>query len=406
MSDQELHDRRPEGEVGDDELIVDESPTFEGASGSTAAPMAPRPEETDEIAESAASDEILTGEEVTLSRHEGDTENIIGAPGSAADDTSAVDPVPSTSEPRIPSPVDPVDDEGDAPDLDEDEPRDRISPPERDDLPAPAPRDVLENRHDRDEDETATDEDELERTAVHRRSLVSPLEEADPADENEANWHPRAEPVPVHVEGTPSSLDDAIFEGTTLSPEIPSRAGSHWWSFFAFLIFLPIAWFLAADAGARMTLADGSAFSTGAVNLAAIAELVGALVIVVLLGVTVARSSLGGFVMGILTFLSGLVPIVIPGIFSQLIQPAVQWLNSWNAFGMNLAHHFQASAFSGRFALLGLIVLVGAWVSHWVRRRGRSEEALRAEVEKINPEGAFFSWRARRRAAKARDEGR
>ena len=51
MSDQELHDRRPEGEVGDDELIVDESPTFEGASGSTAAPMAPRPEETDEIAE-------------------------------------------------------------------------------------------------------------------------------------------------------------------------------------------------------------------------------------------------------------------------------------------------------------------------------------------------------------------
>ena len=73
---------------------------------------------------------------------------------------------------------------------------------------------------------------------------------------------------------------------------------------------------------------------------------------------------------------------------------------------MNLAHHFQASAFSGRFALLGLIVLVGAWVSHWVRRRGRSEEALRAEVEKINPEGAFFSWRARRRAAKARDEGR
>ena len=35
------------------------------------------------------------------------------------------------------------------------------------------------------------------------------------------------------------------------------------------------------------------------------------------------------------------------------------------------------------------------------RRKGRAEEALRAEVERVNPTGAYFTARARRRAEKA-----
>ena len=45
-------------------------------------------------------------------------------------------------------------------------------------------------------------------------------------------------------------------------------------------------------------------------------------------------------------------------------------------------------------------MLVGA-LSHSVRRKGRAEEALRAEVERVNPTGAYFTARARRRAEKA-----
>ena len=51
--------------------------------------------------------------------------------------------------------------------------------------------------------------------------------------------------------------------------------------------------------------------------------------------------------------------------------------------------------------LMGLTLLAMAIIAVVVRRRGRAEEALRAQVAKVNPEGAFLSRAERRRAEKA-----
>ena len=40
------------------------------------------------------------------------------------------------------------------------------------------------------------------------------------------------------------------------------------------------------------------------------------------------------------------------------------------------------------------------YVSHSVRRTGRAEEALRTSIEAVNPAGALYSRRARKKAAK------
>ena len=67
-------------------------------------------------------------------------------------------------------------------------------------------------------------------------------------------------------------------------------------------------------------------------------------------------------------------------------------------------HHLQASGYSGRFVVLGALLMGVAYVSHSARRTGRAEEALRTSLETTNPAEAFYSKRARKRAAK--DTGR
>ena len=42
---------------------------------------------------------------------------------------------------------------------------------------------------------------------------------------------------------------------------MPSRTGAHWISFLGFLLLTPVAWFLAADAGARAIRAQWATFS-------------------------------------------------------------------------------------------------------------------------------------------------
>ena len=198
----------------------------------------------------------------------------------------------------------------------------------------------------------------------------------------------------------PSSLDDELFSAAPEITEMPSRTGAHWLSFLLFLLLVPAGWYLAADAGARMTLADTAPIYTGVASIVALGEILGAIVISAILFVTARRSSLGAWLMGIVTLVVGLPWLMAPGITEASVLSTLTALTNTGSLGANLSHHLQASGYSGRFALLGIALMGLAYVSHSARRTGRAEEALRVSLEATNPAGAFYSKRARKKAAK------
>lgn len=198
----------------------------------------------------------------------------------------------------------------------------------------------------------------------------------------------------------PSSLDDELFSAAPEVTEMPSRTGAHWLSFLLFLLLVPVGWYLAADAGARMTLADAAPMYTGVASIVALGEILGAIIISAILFVVARRSSLGAWLMGIVTLIVGLPWLMAPGITAASVLSALTALTNTGSLGANISHHLQASGYSGRFALLGIALIGLAYVSHSVRRTGRAEEALRTSIEATNPAGAFYSNRTRKKAMK------
>ncbi len=197
-----------------------------------------------------------------------------------------------------------------------------------------------------------------------------------------------------------SRLDDELFSATPEITEMPSRGGAHFLSFLLFLILVPVGWYLAADTGSRMTLSEAAPMFTGVASILALGELLGAIVITVILCATARRSSLGAWFMGVITLLAGLPWVLTPGITASTLLDPLTVLANTSSLGSNLAHHLQASGYSGRFALLGIVLMGLGYVSHSARRKGRAEEALRTSIEAINPAGAFYSKGARKKAAK------
>ena len=248
--------------------------------------------------------------------------------------------------------------------------------------------------------ETAEEaEDEVESTQVRRRAFIAPAAES---ATTEASWKPREDSGERTVpQETPESLDDALFEGATVVPEMPSRAAAHWSSLALGIFALPITWYLIADAGARMTLPEGNPAATGVINSLALTEVVIAFVAVIALFEAFKRSSLGAWIGGLCFFAAGLPWVFAPGFTSAHTVSVLHFLQNSGALGANLAHHLQASGYSGRLLFLGITLLGIASLSHSVRRRGRNEEAMREQVERVNPAGAHFTARERRRAEKA-----
>lgn len=420
------------------------TPAAPAAPGSDAAagPASPTSEEVPPADDAP----VLTGEEVSLSSAEADTADIVGDDTSTSLDTSQIEPValPRDSEhgpriPAIPRPVEgsPADEPPATPTSPSvsgaahDAPATPAAAPEPDDPRAAAPPDILDRHLGRSApapvDATAEPapeapapeasepapadepaESDTTQTFVRRRSLVTPTSPA-PVEEAETAWRPRAEsaaaPEPTRPSTTPSTLDDAIFEGTTVVPEVPRRTAAHVWGLILTLILTPLAWYLLADAGARMTLATDSPMTTGAVNMAAVLELLGGLLVGALLILLAIRSSLGAQVVGALIAVVGAPWVAAPGWTADLVLPFMEKLVGWNTLGGNIAHHLQASGYSGRLLVLGLALLLVGFLSHRVRRVGRAEEATRAQVERVNPEGAYLTARERRRAAKAAKAG-
>lgn len=283
--------------------------------------------------------------------------------------------------------------------------------------PTPTPRDVLAHRvededveaeffeefEDREEGESLFEP--LDETSVQRRSLINPSVDLD-EPEPEASWRPREDIGEQAVEelgasAAPHSLDDAIFDGASVQAEVPSRTGAHWASLFGYLLLAPLAWFLISDSGARLTLNDAGSVATGNFAPLPFLELLGGILLVLFLFLLARKSSLGPWFVGVLTTLVGLPSLIVPGLTAEFLLPYLRMLSSSSTFGQNLSHHVQASAYSGRLLLAGFVLMGIGFLSHSVRRIGRNEELLRAEVERINPAGAHFTARARRRAAKA-----
>ena len=241
------------------------------------------------------------------------------------------------------------------------------------------------------------DQDAAEATRPRRRSLLGEGNEDSEAATLAAIASTAAR---GDKSGAPSSLDDEIFSAAPEITEMPSRTGAHWLSFLLFLLLVPAGWYLAADAGARMTLADAAPMYTGVASILALGELLGAIIISAILFVVARRSSLGAWLMGIVTLIMGLPWLMAPGITAASVLSALTALTNTGSLGANLSHHLQASGYSGRFALLGIALIGLAYVSHSARRTGRAEEALRTSIEATNPAGAFYSKRARKKAAK------
>lgn len=240
------------------------------------------------------------------------------------------------------------------------------------------------------------DQDAAEEARPRRRSLLGEGDE----DSEAATLAAIASTAARGDKAESPRLDDELFSAAPEVTEMPSRTGAHWLSFLLFLLLVPTGWYLAADAGARMTLADAAPMYTGVASIVALGELLGATLISAILFVTARRSSLGAWLMGLVTLVVGLPWVMAPGITAASALTALTALTNTGSLGANLSHHLQASGYSGRFALLGIALLGLAYVSHSARRTGREEEALRTSIEAINPAGAFYSKRARKKAAK------
>ena len=242
------------------------------------------------------------------------------------------------------------------------------------------------------------DQDQAEAERPRRRSLLN----ADDDERDAATLAAIASANRDRSENTkePAGLDDELFSAAPVVTEMPSRRGAHFLSLLLFLILTPLGWYLASDAGARMTLADAAPMYTGVASILALGELLGAIVVAVILCATARRSSLGAWIMGVATLIVGLPWVLAPGITASTLLASLNALSASSSLGANLSHHLQASGYSGRFAILGIVLMGVGYLSHSARRTGRAEEALRTSIEAVNPAGAFYSKRARKKAAK------
>lgn len=225
--------------------------------------------------------------------------------------------------------------------------------------------------------------DSVSDTAVRRTSLLRPERTELPSNEPVAlREAAEADPRVDNYGTTVHPDDDALFEGAQYD-RVPSRVGAHLWGVLAMILLIPIAWYLITDAGARMTLPENAQWTTGTMNIAALAELVAGIVVLVVALLFARASSVGAWVMGVLLTIVGGAFVVVPGIAKDLITPAQEWLRGVHAgLGGNIAHHLEADGSTGRLLILGIILIMVALVSSGARRRGRDEQRIRAAVER------------------------
>lgn len=255
-----------------------------------------------------------------------------------------------------------------------------------------APVDVLQNR--------ATDPTVAvvgEETSVMRKSLIStPVQTEQLPSRRESFPQTSVQESFDDVVAT----DSTVLAGATVLPTVPSRAGARWLSLLLILLFTPITWYLLSDASARLAFATGNPMDTGIINPAALLELGGGLVFIILIGVVASQSSLGLLVSGIVVTLVGLPFLVIPDLTAEAILRYLSGLRDLNDFGANVFAHLNLTGFTGVLVIAGLTMIVFAAALASVRRAGRRDEATRVMVAATNPGGMNARW-ARKATSRA-----
>lgn len=251
--------------------------------------------------------------------------------------------------------------------------------------------------------------DEKVDTTVMRRSLINqPTVDQVPSDPQETlafdsavpatdtRYAPVAHEVPLEpafAAAPGPRADSGLLEGATILPTVPSRAGSRLLSAIGTILLVPIAWYLLTDSAVRLVLAVDNPWTTGQVNLAALGEMAGGLSILLLIAVLATQSSLGLFLAGIGLLILGLPFLILPELTSSALETFVSGpLLRLGAFGQNLYFHLTMTGATGILFMSGFALVLGGWVAFKLRRTGRGEESLRAEVAAINPEGIRARW--------------
>ncbi|MDO5700152.1 MAG: hypothetical protein Q4P36_01605 [Bowdeniella nasicola] len=236
------------------------------------------------------------------------------------------------------------------------------------------------------------DAEDVESTAVRRTSLWNTEDEATATHETATFATSAASGAtaagtgsvsedPVVIDPHTEDSYDDILAGEELEPP-RSRAWAHVGSIFGVLLLTPIAWYLLSDAAARFTLANNAPWDTGVVNLAAIGEFVGGLVVAFLIALILRASSVGGWITGVIVTVAGAFFIVAPSYAQNLLEDPLARFADLHTMAENTAHHLVWDGSTGRLAVVGLALIFGAMISHSARRRGRREERLQAAFER------------------------
>ncbi|WP_233188332.1 hypothetical protein [Actinomyces qiguomingii] len=205
-----------------------------------------------------------------------------------------------------------------------------------------------------------------------------PLPQDPVAPEPEPTATPEPEPTATPEERPLShrlrSEDEILLDGSSVVGRPKSRAAAHWAGVLVWVVALPLTWFLLHDAAAAAV--DNSAPSTFGAPARALIELgAGAAVLASALW-TASRSSLGAFVVGAVSILTGLPFLIIPRVMTGSVGALLERLTAHSDLGARLSRYFWADAVSGKFIAFGLFMVMVGVVSHRARREGRHEQEI------------------------------
>ncbi|MGO1591390.1 MAG: hypothetical protein ACTHW1_05345 [Ancrocorticia sp.] len=206
-----------------------------------------------------------------------------------------------------------------------------------------------------------------------------------------------SEGTPVEAgEATPDIFadDDELFATKASSSEpaeakksrpapVPEAPGSRGWAhagvLIATIVLAPLAWYFLSDASIRLSGVANNPWETGVLNWAAIGELAGGIAIVSLIWMLARNSSLGIQVVGAITLIAGIVPLIAPTFVRDTVLPKFDSLiGGYNDFTANVVDHITSDLSSGRFLMFGAFLLLTGFVSHSVRRKGERAGDARA----------------------------
>lgn len=161
-----------------------------------------------------------------------------------------------------------------------------------------------------------------------------------------------------------------------LTNDIPAqpkgRGLTHTLTLLATLLLVPVAWYLIADAGARLANVPNNPWLTGSPQLMPLLELAGGVVVAGIIWWLARASSLGAHVIGTLVFVAGAGALAAPTFARDLIERLSNAIGDYNAFTGNVVYHLGNDLATGRIAVFGALLILTGIVSHGARRRGQT----------------------------------